>query len=50
VTTFTRFVSGAGIPGSAERGGEILLRVNWDLDRDGTWDCRLKQFSADQGV
>jgi hypothetical protein len=39
VTTFTRFVSDAGIPGRAERCGEILLRVNWDL----------KELSADGG-
>jgi len=50
VTTFTRFVSDAGIPGRGEACGEILLRVDWDLDRDGTWDCRVKQFTADEGV
>lgn len=42
--------SDAGVPYRAEACGELLLRVDWDLDRNGTYDCRENQFVREEGA
>jgi hypothetical protein len=42
--------SKAGVPVRLESCGEVLLRVEWDLNRDGVFDCRMNQFTPDEGL
>ena len=39
-----------GVPIRMESCGELVLRTEWDMNRDGVFDCREDQFVANTGA
>ena len=40
----------SGVLTRVESCGELVLRVDWDLDSDGVFDCREEQFRSSGGA